>query len=108
MRESVLNRRLLTRDDRRKWVIRHDMSALLRGNTAARMAGYQILRNLGAVNADEIRIKEGMVPIGPEKGGDKYLVQAQYTPLDQAGKPVEPAPKTRDRRAARARRGRKS
>lgn len=104
MRESVLNRRLLTRDDRRKWTIRHDMSALLRGNTAARMAGYQTLRNLGAINADEIRIKEGMVPIGPERGGDKYLVQAQYTPLDQAGKPVETAPKTRKRRPEARRR----
>ncbi|SIO60165.1 phage portal protein, HK97 family [Singulisphaera sp. GP187] len=95
MREGVLNRRLLTRDDRRKWVIRYDMSALLRGDTAARMAMYQALRNLGAINADEIRLGEGMPPIGPEKGGDKYLVQSQYNPLDQAGKSTETTPKAR-------------
>lgn len=96
MRERVLNRRLLTRDDRKKWTILFDITAFLRGNATARASVYQTLRNLGAINADEIRIREGMNPIGPAKGGDKYLVQAQYTPLEKAGEPrpaLTPEPK---------------
>ena len=85
MREKAFNRRLLTKTDRQKYVIRYDMSWLLRGNSQARIGYYQGMRNMGCMSADDIRRKEGMNPLGPKMGGDKYLVQAQYSTLDRAG-----------------------
>lgn len=92
MVESQLNSKLLTAEDRRTHWIGLDMTALMRGNSQARIAYWQGLRNMGAVNADEIRTGEGMNPLGAEKGGDKYIVQGQYIPLDQVGK--QPAAKS--------------
>lgn len=92
MLEAQLNLKLLTAADRRTHVIRHDLTALQRGNMTARIAYYTGLRNMGAINTDEIRARESLNPIGPAKGGDLYLVQSQYTRLDQAGQQPEPAP----------------
>jgi len=98
MIEAQMNSKLLTREQRRTHEIGLDMSVLLRADTTARMAKVQTLRNAGAINADEIRVSEGLNPIGPDKGGDKYLVQGQYIPLDQVGKmPARPAKTTDDR-----------
>lgn len=96
MIEAQMNWKLLTREDRKTHVILHDFSALMRGNQAARAAYYQTMRNMGCMSADDIRAKEGMNPLGPGKGGDLYLVQSQYTRLERAGQPIEPAPKTRE------------
>lgn len=85
MFEFQLNTKLLSREDRKTHVIAVDMSGLLRGNVAAQMQRIQTMRNTGAWSADDIRIDQGLNPIGKAKGGDKYLVQAQYVPLDQAG-----------------------
>jgi HK97 family phage portal protein len=87
MLEYQYNLKLLTRFDRRKYVILHDMSALMRGNMAARVAYYQGMRNMGCMSADDILSAEGKNPLGPKKGGDKYLVQMQYQPLERAGEP---------------------
>ncbi len=92
MIEGQGNMKLLTREERKTHEIGVDMSILLRGNVQARMLRIQTLRNTGAICTDEIRISEGFNPIGPAKGGDKFLVQAQYIPLDQVGKsPAVPA-----------------
>lgn len=98
MLEAQLNWKLLTSADRKRYVVMHDFSALLRGDSAARSAYYQTMRNLGAMNADEIRTREGMNPLPPGQGGDLYLVQSQYTRLDRAGAPpAEPEPVTAKR-----------
>lgn len=94
MIESQANMKLLTREERKTHEIGIDMSVLLRGNVQARMLRIQTLRNTGSICTDEIRISEGYNPIGPEKGGDKFLVQAQYVPLDQVGKGPPIVPKT--------------
>lgn len=86
MIEAQLNSKLLTAADRQTYEIGLDMSALMRGNTAARTAYYQAMRNMGCLSADRILAMEGLNPIGAEKGGDKYIVQSQYIPLDQVGK----------------------
>lgn len=92
MLEVQLNLKLLSRDDRRAFAIRFDLSALMRGNSTARAGYYNIMRNMGAMSADDIRTREGMNPLGPDQGGDLYLVQSQYTRLDQAGQgPPDPA-----------------
>lgn len=92
MLESQYNWKLLTASDRQRYVIRHDFSALLRGNTAARAAYYQIMRNTGAFSANDIRRAEGRNPLPPDAGGDTYIVQGQYVPLDQLGKKPEAPP----------------
>lgn len=93
MQEAALNRLLLTRDQRRRYVICIDMSALLRGNVEARMKRIETMRNCGAWSVDEIRLSEGYNPIGPEMGGDKRLVQMQYMPLEMLGKAPPKPPK---------------
>lgn len=91
VRERELNRKLLTRADRQRWVIAYDFSALLRGNSGARVQYYTAMRNMGCLSADDIRKAEGMNPLGAGSGGDKYLVQMQYQPLAQAGELPKPA-----------------
>jgi HK97 family phage portal protein len=86
MIEMEMNRKLLTRDQRKTHQIVLDTTALLRGNVAAQMLRAQTLRNTGAWSADDIRIDQGFNPLGSKIGGDKYVVQGQYVPLDQVGK----------------------
>jgi HK97 family phage portal protein len=93
MIEMELNTKLLTRDQRRTHVILLDMKALLRGNVAAQMLRIQTLRNTGAWSADDIRVDQGSNPLPLGIGGDKYLVQAQYVPLDQVGRIPAAPPK---------------
>ena len=97
MIEFQMNTKLLTREQRATHFIALDLSALLRGNFQAQMLRAQTLRNTGAWSADDIRRDQGLNPLGSKIGGDKYLVQSQYVPLDQVGKvpagPVPVAPK---------------
>lgn len=96
MLERQLTIKLLTREQRRTHEIGFDMTALMRGNSAARMARAQTLRNTGAWSANEIRLAEGFNPLPDGSGGDLHLVQGQYVPLDQVGKlPPTPPPTTR-------------
>jgi HK97 family phage portal protein len=92
--EAECDGKLLFESEREEGIFwHHNFYRLERGNTAARVAFYTAMRNMGAMSADDIRVSEGMNPIGPSKGGDLYLVQAQYTPLAGAGKaPADPAP----------------
>ena len=84
--------------------IGHDMSRLVRGNMTARIAYYRGMRELGAINSDEIRARETMNPIGKKAGGKKYLVQGQLAELADAGSaykqpPAPPAKATTDAEA---------
>lgn len=90
MLEAQLNHKLLRSDERRTHCIAFDLTALMRGNTDARTKYYQGMRNMGCFSADDILLAEGRNPIGPEKGGDLYLVQAQYRPLGLLGQPSGP------------------
>jgi HK97 family phage portal protein len=63
---------------------RHDVRPLTRGDSGTRTAYYTAMRNLGAMNADEIRDAEGMAPL-PDGQGQTYI-----TPLNMA--PTTPAP----------------
>ncbi len=67
-----------------------NFAELLRGDTSTRTTYYTAMRNMGAINTNEIRAREGLPSIGPE--GDLYLVQSQYTTLDNILNPPEPAP----------------
>jgi len=91
MLEGQFNLRLLTRKDRRQYVILHDMSALMRGNMSARIGYYQGMRNMGCFSANDILMAEGRNPLPKGQGGEKHLVQMQYQPLENAGKQPPPA-----------------
>ena len=70
------------------------LAALLRGDAAARAALYKTMWETGAFSANMILAGEDMNQIGPE--GDKHLVQANLTTLQQIGAaPIAlPAPGT--------------
>src|SRR4030067_1028765 len=60
-----------------------EVNELLMGDTATRMQWYTGLRNVGAINANEIRNFENMNDIGSD--GEKYIVQVNRTTLDKVG-----------------------
>lgn len=81
--EQELNRKLFTEAERRQgYFVAHDTSVLLRADSKTRGDMYRTLRELGAITPNEIREREGLNPIDPEDGGDLFLVQGQYVPLE--------------------------
>lgn len=91
--EAELDEKLLLSDERKRGLFwHHNFARLNRANTAARTAYYQVMRNTGAMSADDIRVAEGMNPIGPERGGDIHAIQGQYVPLEQLGSAPAPTP----------------
>lgn len=58
----------------------YDVRGLLQGDSAARGAYYQIMRGVGALNADDIRGFENMPPI-PGGAGQSYLQPLNMAPL---------------------------
>jgi HK97 family phage portal protein len=95
--EAECDNKLLLEDERDAGIFFHHVfTRLERGNTAARTAYYQVMRNLGAMSADDIRVSEGMNPLRAGSGGDLYLVQAQYQPLAKAGQSLEVKPAVGD------------
>lgn len=91
--EQELNKKLFTSDERREGLhVVHNMDDLLRGNTQARTQKNESMRRAGVISADEWRQSEGLNPIGPEKGGDLYLVQSQNVPLADTGRATPTPP----------------
>ena len=68
-----------------------DLTYLLRGDSVARVARYRGLREIGVLTVDEIRAEEGYAPIGADAGGEKRVMQGQYTTLEKIGETPEPA-----------------
>lgn len=90
--EQEADTKLISARNRGYFYTKMTLNGLLRGDSAARGAWYQTMRNMGAISADEIREFEDMNPIGAAKGGDKYIVQGQYVPLDKIGEEPLPGP----------------
>ncbi len=84
------NRKLLGAN--RDGVFTHmDLTYLLRGDSVARVARYRGLREIGVLSVDEIRAEEGYAPLGADEGGEKRVMQSQYTTLEKIGEAPEPA-----------------
>lgn len=67
----------------------HNLTGLLRGDSAARAAFYQIMVNIGALTLNEVRLLENLNSIGPN--GDETLVQGNNTTtLERVINPPEP------------------
>lgn len=60
--------------------VRYNMNSLLRGDSAARAAFYNVMRFTGALNADEIRDNEDLPPI-PDGAGQGYLQPVNMQPI---------------------------
>jgi HK97 family phage portal protein len=67
--EMAMANQLLTSESRKTLIIEHDLNGLMRGDMAARFNAYQIARNGGWLNANEIRAFENQSEI---EGGDEY------------------------------------
>jgi len=68
--EQAMNASLLTQDGRRSHFIEHNAEGLLRGTQTDRYTAYQIGRQWGWLNVNEIRRRENLSNIGKE--GDVY------------------------------------
>ena len=64
-----------------------NLNGLLRGDSQSRAAFYKAMREMGVLNADDIRQLEDLNPIGEAKGGRIYIVPANMTRLDRVGEP---------------------
>ena len=60
--------------------IKRELKVFLRGDTAAQAAFYRVMKEIGALNSDEIRALEDM---GKIPGGDQYYASWNYGPLAQ-------------------------
>lgn len=70
--EQYLNLKLLSREERRQgYFFEFDLNSLMRGDSKTRAEFYERMRMIGAMNANEIRVKENMNP-RTDPGGDEY------------------------------------
>lgn len=68
-----------------------ELRGLLRGDFKSQQEGFEVMRRNGVLNAEEWRELTDMAPMGEASGGEKYIVQSQYTTLDKVGEePVTP------------------
>lgn len=80
--EKRINMQLFGPREATSYYAEFNMDALLRGDAASRATFYSSMRNIGVLNANEIRAKENM---NPYSGGERYLVQGAMIPVEQAG-----------------------
>ncbi len=76
--ESEVSFRLLSPEERKVYYAEHLVDSLLRGDIVSRYAAYATARQNGWMNANEIRRRENMDPMGPQ--GDVYLVPLNMVP----------------------------
>lgn len=81
--EQTIARDLLLPSERRRYFAEHNVAGLLRGDFAARMAGYAQGRQWGWWSVNDVRRLENLNGIGPE--GDVYLEPANMRPAGETG-----------------------
>lgn len=83
VREHEENMKLFTEKEKKTMFTKHNLNGLLRGDIAARAAFYKSMRDIGGLNANEIRGYEDM---NGYNGGEIYTVQSANIPVDQLRK----------------------
>lgn len=98
--EQLLKKKLLSKQERKKYYFKFNMNALVRADLAARTAYYRAGREWGWLNGDDIAELEDMNPL-PEGKGQVYLQPMNYVeagtvqqPAPAPAKPADPAPAT--------------
>lgn len=80
--ETELTLKLLTQEQRDKgWVVKGNINAELRGDTANRANWYDKMRSMGVYNINEIRELEDLPSIGEQ--GETRLIGANSVPLEK-------------------------
>jgi HK97 family phage portal protein len=82
--EKSLSKGLLTQKEKKKFFIQFNVDGLLRGDFNTRMQGYATARQNGWMNANDIRELEDLNPMPEDAGGDKYLVNGNMVPINEA------------------------
>lgn len=82
--EQALQKYCLTQSEKKKYIIKFNVSALLRGDFKTRMDGYAIGRQNGWLSANDIRELEDINLIPDEQGGNIYLVNGNMIPITEA------------------------
>jgi len=77
--EQEYNRQLLSPADQQVYFVEYLLDGLLRGDTEKRWAAYRTAREIGVMNANEVRARENMNPV---EDGDKYYVPLNWTAVD--------------------------
>ena len=83
MIEQELNRKLFAGT---RFYVKLNMDVFLRGDFETRMAGYQIMRNVGVLNGNDICRMEAWAPIPDEQGGNIRIVPMNYMSLERMKK----------------------
>ena len=83
--EAALSDALLTRDERKEYLIRFNVDGLLRGDYKTRMEGYAVGINNGFLCPNDVRALENLDLIPEEKGGNSFLIQGAMVRLEDAG-----------------------
>ena len=79
--EHEFNRKLLTKEQRKQgFYFKFNVNALLRGDTAARTAFYQMMIRSSGMKPDEVRQLEDLPPVGGN--ADKLWISGDLYPLD--------------------------
>ncbi|MGD9739915.1 MAG: phage portal protein, partial [Bauldia sp.] len=78
--------------NRRGLYTKMNLLGLLRGDFKSQADGFKVYREMGVVNADEIRERLDMNKMEPGLGGEKYTMNGSYMTLEQIGEePAAPA-----------------
>lgn len=78
--EKECNMKLFTEKEKKNHSVKLNMNGLLRGDSKARAEFYTAMRNIGAMNGNEIRDKEDL---NNYEGGEIFTMQAANIPIDQ-------------------------
>lgn len=82
--ESAIANQLLSDEEREEYYGKHNLNALLRGDSKSRVEFYKGMTGIGAYNRNRVLELEDEEPV---EGGDTFLVQGAVVPLDDDGKP---------------------
>jgi len=86
--EQEVARRLLSPRERLTLYVRHNASALLRGDMAARFEAHQKAIYAGWKSRNEVRELEEMNPMPDDQGGDEFLVPVNMMLAKLVGQPM--------------------
>ena len=86
--EQEAGRKLLTPMERKRLYVRHNASALLRGDMAARFESHQKAIYAGWKNRNEVRELEEMNPMPDDQNGDEFLIPVNMQLASRLGEDV--------------------
>lgn len=90
--EDEANYKLLKQNIKNSLYTKMGLKKLKHVDTQTRVAYYNGLRNMGAINTNEIRDEEDFNALPAGEGGEKYVMQSGMTTLDKIGADPEPTP----------------